>query len=388
MIKDIEDRVDQEEQDENENSAFSEYDIISSPNDFNIMTLYSLINSGKLTIPSFQRNYVWDISKASRLIESIIIGLPVPQVFLYDDSGKYTIIDGQQRILTIYYFIKQRFPKKQKRGELRSIFDKHGRIPDEIMDDDQYFTKFLLKLSASGEEEKQLDKKNYSTINKVTGAKDAFDYRTIRCVVIKQVAPTNDKSSVFEIFNRLNSGGVNLTAQEIRMSLYHSKFMDMLLKINANEKWRTILGLVDLDVHMRDVEILLRGFAGYCSKSYSSPMKRFLNNFADCAAEYDAKTVNDLEQIFYTFCDLVIGGGSKLFEIAEGRFSAPLFESTYVVLCRKIGEKEELIPRNILSSIRNLKKDTDFIDYVRGKTTNKSNYDARLEIADRYLSEA
>lgn len=108
-----------------------EYDITAAPNDFNVLTIQSFLESGAVRIPGFQRNYVWDIGRASKLIESLILGLPVPQVFLYEvDRNKFLVIDGQQRLMSIYYFIKQRFPRKDKRAELRTIFDQHGKIPD------------------------------------------------------------------------------------------------------------------------------------------------------------------------------------------------------------------------------------------------------------------
>jgi len=95
--------------------ALTEYDITASPNDFNISTIFNFIESGSLKIPVFQRNYVWDVKRASKLIESIIIGLPVPQIFLFEESrNKFLVIDGQQRLMSIYYFIKGRFPQKAR----------------------------------------------------------------------------------------------------------------------------------------------------------------------------------------------------------------------------------------------------------------------------------
>ena len=65
-----------------EEMTIGEYDITVSPNDFNISTLFNLMDNGVIRLPAFQRNYVWDIKGASKLIESIILGLPIPQVFL------------------------------------------------------------------------------------------------------------------------------------------------------------------------------------------------------------------------------------------------------------------------------------------------------------------
>ena len=109
--------------------SIKSFDIISSPNDFNILTLFSMIEKGKIYIPTFQRHHVWDMKKSSKLIESLLIGLPIPQIFLYEKGGRYSVIDGQQRLFTIYYFIKNRFPRMDKRSELKAIFDEHAKIP-------------------------------------------------------------------------------------------------------------------------------------------------------------------------------------------------------------------------------------------------------------------
>ena len=131
-----------------------EYNITSSPNDFNTKTIFDFIESGIVKIPGFQRNYVWDIKRASKLIESIIMGLPIPQVFLYEkNKNDFLVIDGQQRLMTIYYFVKKRFPKQEKRIELRKVFDLQGKIPERILEDNNYFTDFNLKLTELPAEE-------------------------------------------------------------------------------------------------------------------------------------------------------------------------------------------------------------------------------------------
>lgn len=132
---------------EGDEIQIAEYDISAAPNDFNILTIFNFLESGSVRIPGFQRNFVWDLGRASKLIESLILGLPVPQIFLYEtDRNRFLVIDSQQRLMSVYYFIKQRFPKKEKRGELRNIFDEHGKIPDEVVHDDNYFENFRLKL--------------------------------------------------------------------------------------------------------------------------------------------------------------------------------------------------------------------------------------------------
>ena len=127
--------------DSSDDVSFTEYDISASPNDFNIKTLFDFIDSGVVKIPGFQRNYVWDIKRASKLIESILIGIPIPQIFLYEEArNRFTVIDGQQRYMTIYYFMKKRFPKKEKRQELRIVFDQNKGMLSPLLSDNEYFT--------------------------------------------------------------------------------------------------------------------------------------------------------------------------------------------------------------------------------------------------------
>src|SRR5258706_57175 len=234
-----------------------EYDLTSSPNDFNVSTIFNFIQSGSVKIPEFQRNYVWDVGRASKLIESLILGLPVPQIFLYESArNSFLVIDGQQRLMSIYYFIKGKFPRKEKRVELRAIFDKHGSIPDELLQDDTFFTDF--KLSLPSRPNNTPNKFKGLTYSSLGDYKNQFDLRPIRNVIVKQNEPKDDDSSIYEIFNRLNSGGVNLAPQEIRSSLYHSHFYAMLYRINALLGWRKLLSVEEPDLHMKDVEILLR----------------------------------------------------------------------------------------------------------------------------------
>jgi len=257
-----------------------EYDISAAPNDFDILTIYSFLESGAVRIPAFQRNYVWDLRRASKLIESLILGLPVPQVFLYEvDRNQFVEIDGQQRLMSIYYFKKQRFPRQEKRSELRSIFDKNNQIPDQTLHDDRYFENFRLRLPDSLPNQKnRFSRLSYATLG---AYQTQFDLRTIRNVIIKQNVPEGDDSSMYEIFNRLNTGGVNLKPQEIRTSMYHSDFYNMLYQANSKPTWRYILANEEPDVHMKDVEILLRGFAMLIdAENYSPSMVRFLNQFS------------------------------------------------------------------------------------------------------------
>jgi uncharacterized protein with ParB-like and HNH nuclease domain len=205
---DTDDWVDDYAEDADE-VQIDEYDITASPNDFNVLTIYNFLEAGSVRIPGFQRNFVWDLGRASKLIESLLLGLPVPQIFLYEAGrNEFLVIDGQQRLMSIYYFVKQRFPRKEKRAELRAVFDDQGKIPDPVLENSEYFEDFRLKLPESlPSRPNRFKGLTYSTLSNY---KTQFDLRTIRNVIIKQNSPQDDDSSMYEVFNRLNTGGINL----------------------------------------------------------------------------------------------------------------------------------------------------------------------------------
>ena len=97
---------------EDEGRSITEYDITASPNDFNVLTISSYLDSGSIIIPSIQRFFTWDLQRSSKFIESLILGLPVPQIFLFEEQrNRFLILDGQQRLMSIYFFTKMRFPR-------------------------------------------------------------------------------------------------------------------------------------------------------------------------------------------------------------------------------------------------------------------------------------
>jgi hypothetical protein len=368
--------------DANEEYSFTEYDVTSSPNDFNVKTIYDFIQKGSINIPDFQRNYVWDLKRASKLIESIITGIPIPQIFLYEKSrNNLLVIDGQQRLMTIYYFINKRFPKREKRSELREIYDECRKIPGEILEDDNYFSKFNLKLpKISDNQPNRLDKLNYDTLDE---HKDTFELRSIRTIIIKQNTPPNDDSVIFEIFNRLNTGGVNLTPQEIRASLYYSDFYRMLKKINLDNRWRNLIGQEDPDMQMKDIEILLRGYAMLVDgDKYKPTMTRFLNAFSNNAKKMPEEEIRFFESLFYSFLSKVVPLGKRAFISKQGKFNIAMYEAIFSAVCQK-PYKEKNLNLEDIDSIRfnTLKENDAFVDSTQSHTTNKTKVDDRLKMA-------
>lgn len=378
---------DEEVEDEFE-SQIDEYEISASPNDFNVSTIYSFIRSGAVKIPGFQRHFVWDIKRASKLIESLLLGLPVPQIFLYEEAkNSFLVIDGQQRLMSIYYFIQQRFPRTEKRAELRRIFDENaGQIPEPVLHDDGYFVPFKLKLPERlpGQPSK-FNGLNYAMLGDY---RVSFDLRTVRNIIVKQVSPDGDDSAVFEIFNRLNSGGVNLTPQEIRASMYHSSFYDMLQRANMKPGWREIVGVEEPDLHMKDVEVLLRSYALLVdARNYAPSMTKFLNLFSKKSKANDPVQNLYLERIFDEFLKAMAGLPPKAFiNERNNRFHIALFESTFYAACREAFEGRGVnIKSFTYEQLLRLRNDAIFSAAALEGTSKTDNVSKRLNRAIEIL---
>lgn len=370
---------------QNEETSIISYDISVIPNDFNVMTINSLIESGVISMPAFQRNYVWDRKRASRFIESLILGLPVPQIFLYQmDRNKYSVIDGQQRLLTMYFFVKQRFPRSGKRTFLRKVFDENGNIPENILANNDYFQDFKLQFAKleSGAQH-PLNNKKYHTLD--VSQRSAFDLMPIRCMSIRQNKP-EDTGSIYEIFSRLNTGGLNLSPQEIRGCLYTSPFYDMLYALNSNERWRSLVGKEEEDDKFRDVEVLLRSFALlYNEKDYTGSMVQFLNRFSKEAQKFTEAETEKCKNVFNDFLSICEAINPKEFLTKTGSFNVSLFDSVFVAVTERILSGGIDSAKISAEAFEALKNDEGFKTAITHSTSHVDSVKSRLKLTRKYL---
>lgn len=370
---------------QDEETSVVSYDISVIPNDFNVMTINSLIESGVISMPAFQRNYVWDRKRASRFIESLILGLPIPQIFLYQvERNKYSIIDGQQRLLTIYFFVKQRFPRSGKRTFLRKVFDENGNIPDSVLSDNEIFQDFKLQFAKQENGAPHpLNNKKYHTLD--VAQKSSFDLMPIRCMSIRQNRPEDD-GSIYEIFSRLNTGGLNLSPQEIRGCLYRSDFYKMIYSLNSEPCWRDIVGKKEEDDKFRDVEVLLRSYALlYDGELYSGSMIRFLNRFSKEAQGFDGEKIEQSKKLFFDFISICADIDKKDFLTQTGSFNVSLFDAVFVTISEKIladGIEQAAITQDAFDA---LKKDENFKNAITHSTSHVESVKTRLRLARKYL---
>ena len=371
-----------------DDGQIDEYDLTSTPNDFNVMTINSFIEAGSIEIPGFQRNFVWDIRKSSKLIESLLLGLPVPQLFLYESSrNKFLVIDGQQRMMSIFYFVHNRFPRREKRAEIRRLFAENEGLPDNILQDDTYFQPFKLNLSRpSDEKQSKFHGLNYSTLGDY---KSQLDLRPIRNIIVKQNSPKDDDSSIYEIFNRLNSGGVNLKPQEIRGCLYHSDFYTMLSTLNYDARWRRVLKMENLDLHMKDIEMLLRCIAMASEyKNYKPSLANFLNSYSKKVKTYNETDIHYMKELFQSYLLAIDAVDPDLFVSEKSRrFNIFIFEAVFVALAQRVLPQRKLIEIQLNNEvIQSILDDEDFQEASIGGTTNTTKFFKRFDVAEKYLN--
>src|SRR5262249_13206538 len=214
-------------------------------------------------VVGFQREYVWPRTKADRFVESLLLGLPVPGVFLVKEpSGVLLVLDGHQRLFTLRAFYEGVISGAEYR--LQNVQERFA-------------------------------KRRYKDLD--TEDRRRLDDSIIHATIVRQDEPTEDQSSIYVIFERLNTGGVNLQPQEIRVALYHGEFVRVLNELNDNQAWRKLYGKKSR--RLKDMEMILRFFAFlYYALHYRSPMKDFLNRYMATNRNLQKQPKNELLKIF------------------------------------------------------------------------------------------
>lgn len=345
---------------EDRQSSPPTYEIATYPADFTLEVLESKWRSGEIFIPPFQRGYVWNQTQASKLIESFLVGLPVPAIFLYTESGteRSMIVDGQQRLKTIFYFFEGFFGEANPRG-MRPIFTLKG-----LSEDSPYFNKSFADL-----EEDQ------------ASAARRLKNSVLRAFMIRQLNP-NDDTSVFHVFERLNTGGTLLHNQEVRNAICTGPFNEMLHDCNAYSAWRTILGKPKPDSRMRDIELILRFFSlRHASDQYEKPMKDFMSKYMSAHRNDSDETISNFEREFKDTVDTIVEHlGSKPFHLYSG-FNSSVFDSVAVAISKHIDH----IPSDFTDRWKRLASSEQLRVSVTGGTTDVDQVRSRMKLAEDTL---
>jgi len=363
-VEDLKQTIEQEENIESdmdeEEVAPSRYDITSYGIDFDVDGVVKRITKGDIFIPSFQRNFIWNMTESSRFVESLLLGLPVPGIFLAQDpdTGKMLVIDGQQRLLSLKYFFEGFFNPKEGAASKR------------------VFKLVKVQEPYSGKTCKSLDERDRINLENCV----------IHATVVKQDSPSDDDTSIYHIFERLNSGGRKLTAQEIRTAVYHGTFLELLEELNSHSEWRSIFGPVN--DRMRDQELILRFFAMLQEAGdYKKPMVDFLNRFLKKNRNLSEHELEYYRNIFIqtinTFYQAV---GSKVFRPVRA-LNVATYEASMVGLAKRILSSGDCDQSHVAEAYQKLNGDPKFKELISQSTTDIANVTERLSIATNIFME-
>ena len=356
-IDDIDDPV--IDVDENEDSSSPHiYGISSYGADYDVEGLVKRLKRGDIFIPPFQRDYVWNQAEASRLVESLLLGLPVPGVFLAkeNDSNKLSVIDGQQRLKSLLFFYEGFFNPKE--GDARK------------------------KVFGLKNVQKKFEGKTYEELEEEDRIN--LDDSIIHATIIKQETPTDDNTSIYHVFERLNTGGRKLTPQEIRAAIYIGKLNELISELNDYPAWRELFG--KKNNRLKDQELILRFFAMYNSLDrYSKPLKEFLNKFN---GRYRNPTDDELERlgsIFKKTTDVILQNIGKTAFRPDRVFNASAFEVLMVGIANRIDENIDF--RAFAENINNLYQNQDFIDSITRATSDDKVVLERHRLFNEYINQ-
>lgn len=331
--------------------------------DWTIQTIIDQIEQGNIELnPGFQRRNAWNDNKRSKLIESILIGYPVPEIVLAEDKHRkksFIVIDGKQRLLTIAGYVNN---DKYKYWEAKTPL---------IKGDSRFCGK------------------SYSDISSNPEIRRIFENSSLRCTVISNYSSDDE---LYDIFYRLNAASTPLATQELRQALYRGEFSNYLIRMTDEDNpIRKVMKLSEADKRLRDVEILLRLISFiHSAKKYKGNLLKFLDStMSDFNKEWSEKE-NSIEESTKQIYDAILllkdifGDFDKVGRKYKGgqieqRFNRVLLEVEVFYFRHLIGhELQSDANAHFIESFMNLcDSDSQFMSSLEGSTKNIENYRVR-----------
>lgn len=313
--------------------------------DFAVSTLIDKMSKNEIVVPEYQRRYVWSDRQASRLIESLIIQCPIPVIYLNQEKNEtFSVIDGNQRLNSLRRFVSDSFPL----SGLTSYPELVG-----------------LKYS-------QLDKRFQRHLGN----------RVLRCTVILKETHPQVK---FDVFERLNSGAVALTRQELRHGLYFGELLKRAAKCSEDLKLDKHFGSRK-DKRMKAEELVIRYWAlSTALGSYEKPLATFISTYAESNRNPSAEMLESLENSVLTAHERATTlFGQHTFSFSKGaarRFNAAVFDAQ-MVACSKLGKENYKILSDITHDVQaayqNLEKNDEYARFVTLATSDKAALQGRI----------
>lgn len=348
--------LDGEPSEEEDVTPVVSYDVSSYGSDPEVEVLVNRLRRGDIIIPPFQRDYVWRHPEASKFIESLLLGLPVPGVFFATEptTNKQLVIDGQQRLKTLLFFFDGFFNPKPE-DKTQKVFS-------------------LTKV------QRQFEGKTYKTLEE--NDRIRLETSIIHATVVKQNAPPEEDTSLYHIFERLNSGGRLLTDHEMRLALYHGSLIEKIKELNEYPNWRKVFGKIH--PRLKDQELILRFFAMLENRgNYERPMGEFMNKYAAANRNADTAKLASLGTIFCAAIDaFVLALQIRPFRLTTS-LNVAVYDSCMVGLSARILEQEKgaIDLAKVSVAYIDLLENKDYLEKVSRSTADDAFVHRRIALA-------
>lgn len=337
----------------------SRYNVSSYGWDSDVEGLVKRLKRGNIFIPGFQRGFVWSGPEKSRFIESLILGLPVPNVFLAHDAKtkKMNIVDGQQRLMSLQDFLEGKFYLSGK------------DIQDELQG--CYFSREVAKARTS----KVLSDRDARTLS------DAI----LHSIVIKPDPAHDDpergneyNQSIIQIFRRLNTSGKPLQAHEVRTSIFYGQLDNLIRDLNKHPAWRELFGKPHS--RLKDMELILRFIAlREDTENYKSPMPKFLDHFMEENREMSKERATTIADAFKGAADLVVATFGKNGLRNDNTFRVLRFDAVMGGFDAYLHSHSNPLEEDVRARLRDLEKDGEYNWSVEEFVNNPDRVKKRME---------
>lgn len=330
-----------------ENPGVRKFSISSYGADYTVDSLVKRMRQEAFKIPDFQRKFVWSLKHASKFIESLLMGLPVPGIFLYREAvtNEHLVIDGQQRLRTLQAFYDGIFRGKE------------------------------FKLVGVRE---PWNSKTYKTLEAADVLK--LDDSVVHATVFQQDQPQDVLDSIYFVFERINTGGIRLSPQEIRNCVSLGPFIHTVKRLNSNDDWRAVFGPENM--RAKDEELIVRFLAMYeRGEQYTRPMIGFLNHFAADMNRASPAKLDSIAAIFERTISTVHSAiGPRAFRPIRV-LNAAAFDSVMTGLARRLSKKPKPSDQTISDAYDQLVADADFLAACERATADEETVRTRLRLA-------
>lgn len=348
--------------------------------DYDVEGLVRRLRAGDLVIPTFdpegtsdsdyegfQRRFIWPKKQMDRFVESLLLGYPVPGIFLVElPDRRYLVLDGQQRLRT-----------------LRAFYDgKYGSVGKERV--------FKLQYVGTSFEGTTLDSLDDAD-------RRLLDNTFIQATIV--VPSEQDKSAVYRLFERINSSGIKLQPQEIRVALYSGPMIRFLRDLNKMDDWRHLFG--PPHSRLKDHELILRYLAlseaavdlrkygwereateAAGGRSYTPPMSNFLNKYLNHHSDLEGVDKHSVEAEFRNVTKLLNDGpGRSALRITGSQINAAHTDAVLTGLTLALRSGAQITPEQCGAAIDGLRHNAKYVEAVSGSTSHRDSVINRLSIA-------